>query len=100
MALPLSSGAPTLVVKKDAFERAGIARAQIDLTLTLTDEEFRVEHGLVAIGPIFDEQGFAALVEAFEEAGLVYFDDFFEMSGNWPGWLSVSVFSHGSRAAG
>ena len=100
MPLPLSSGAPTLVVKKDAFERAGIARAQIDLTLTLTDEEFRVEHGLVAIGPIFDEEGFAALVDAFEQAGLAYFDDFFEMSGNWPGWLSVSVFSFGSRATG
>jgi hypothetical protein len=100
MPLPLSSGAPTLVVTKAAFERAGIARAQIDLTLTLTDEEFRVEHGLVAIGPIFDEAGFAALVEAFEQAGLVYFDDFFEMSGNWPEWLSVSVFARGTRAAG
>lgn len=89
MPLPLSSGAPTLVVKKAAFERAGITRAQIDRALTLTDEEFRVEHGLVAIGPIFDDAGFAALVAAFEEAGLVYFDDFFEMSGNWPDWLSV-----------
>lgn len=93
MPLPLSSGAPTLLVKKAAFERAGITRAQIDLALTLTDEEFRVEHGLVAIGPIFDEDGFAALVEAFEQGGLVYFDDFFEMSGNWPEWLSVFTLS-------
>src|ERR1035437_2528966 len=99
MPLPLSPGAPPLVVTKAAFERAGIARAQIDLTLTLTDEEFRVEHGLVAIGPIFDEGGFAALVQAFEEAGLVFFDDFFEMSGNWPEWLSVSVFARGGNGA-
>jgi hypothetical protein len=96
MPLPLSSGAPTLVVKKAAFERAGITRGQIDQALTLTDEEFRVEHGLVAIGPIFDEAGFIALVEAFEQAGLVYFDDFFEMSGNWPEWLSVFTLSRGS----
>jgi hypothetical protein len=95
MPLPLSAGAPTLVVKKDAFERAGITRAQIDQALTLTDEEFRVEHGLVAIGPIFDEDGFTALVEAFEQAGLVYFDDFFEMSGNWPDWLSIFALSRG-----
>jgi hypothetical protein len=95
MPLPLSSGAPTLVVKKAAFERAGITRAQIDQALTLTDQEFRVEHGLVAIGPIFDEDGFAALMEAFEQNGLVYFDDFFEMSGNWPGWLSVFTLSRG-----
>ena len=96
MPLPLSSGAPTILVKKAAFERAGITRAQIDQALTLTDEEFRVEHGLVAIGPIYDEDGFAALVEAFEENGLVYFDDFFEMSGNWPAWLSVFALSRGS----
>ena len=93
MPLPLSSGASTLVVKKAAFERAGITRAQIDKALTLTDEEFRVEHGLVAIGPIYDEEGFATLIEAFENGGLVYFDDFFEMSGNWPEWLSVFALS-------
>lgn len=96
MPLPLSAGAPTLLVKKAAYERAGITRAQIDQALTLTDEEFRVEHGLVAIGPIFDDAGFAALVEAFETSGLVYFEDFFEMSGNWPEWLSVLALSRGS----
>lgn len=96
MPLPLSSGAPTILVKRSAFERAGITRAQIDQALTLTDEEFRVEHGLVAIGPIFDEDGFAALVEAFEAGGLVYFEDFFEMSGNWPEWLSVFTLSRGA----
>ena len=93
MPLSLSVGASTLLVKKAAFERSGITRAQIDLALTLTDEEFQVEHGLIAIGPIFDESGFAALIEAFETNGLVYFDDFFEMSGNWPDWLSVFALS-------
>ncbi len=95
MPLPLSPGAPTILVRKAAFERAGITRVQIDRALTLTDEEFRVEHGLVAIGPIFDEEGFAALIEAFEQAGLIYFDDFFEMTGNWPEWLSVFTLSRG-----
>lgn len=95
MPLPLSSGAPTLLVKKAAYERSGITRAQIDAALTLTDEEFRVEQGLIAVGPIFDDNGFAALVEAFELAGLVYFEDFFEMSGNWPEWLSVFTLARG-----
>ena len=95
MPLPLSSDAPTLLVKKSAYERSGITRAQIDTALTLTDEEFRVEQGLIAIGPIFDDAGFAALVEAFELAGLVYFEDFFEMSGNWPEWLSVFTLARG-----
>ena len=82
MPLPLSQGASTLVVRKEAFERGGLTRAQIDTALTLTDEEFRVE--------------LAALVEAFERQGLVYFDDFFEMSGNWPAWLSVFALSRGA----
>lgn len=84
-----------MLVKKAAYERSGITRAQIDIALTLTDEEFRVEQGLIAIGPIFDDDGFAALVEAFELAGLVYFEDFFEMSGNWPEWLSVFTLARG-----
>ena len=84
-----------MLVKKAAFERSGITRAQIDQALTLTDEDFQVESGLVAIGPIFDEAGFTALIEAFEANGLVYFDDFFEMSGNWPDWLSLFALSRG-----
>ena len=95
MPLPLSAGAPTVLVKKSAYERSGLTREQIDAALTLTDEEFRVEQGLVAIGPIFDDDGFAALVNAFELAGLVYFEDFFEMSGNWPEWLSVFALTRG-----
>jgi hypothetical protein len=95
MPLPLAQGASTLVVRKESFERAGLTRAQIDVALTLTDEEFRVESGLVVIGPVYDAAALAALVEAFERQGLVYFDDFFEMSGNWPEWLAL--FAIGAR---
>jgi hypothetical protein len=27
------------------------------------------------------------LIDDLERAGLVYFQDFFELSGNWPDWL-------------
>ena len=91
MPLSLIHGASTLVVPKASFERAGLTRAQIDAALVLTDEEFRVERDLIAIGPIYDDGGQTALIESFEQHGLVYFDDFFEMSGNWPEWLSVFV---------
>jgi hypothetical protein len=93
MPLSLTRGASTFVVRKDAFERAGLTRSQIDEALTLTDEEFRVERNLVAIGPIYEAEGLATLIESFEQRGLVYFDDFFEMSGNWPEWLSVFVLA-------
>jgi hypothetical protein len=96
MPLSLTAGAPTLVVRKEAFERAGLSRASIDAALTLTDEEFRVERDLIAIGPVFSEDGLSMLIDAFEAAGLVYFDDFFEMSGNWPEWLSLYSASRGA----
>ncbi|HVT39724.1 MAG TPA: hypothetical protein VHE78_11805 [Gemmatimonadaceae bacterium] len=93
MPLSLTHGATTLVVRKDAFERAGFTRRQIDEALTLTDEEFRVERNLVGIGPIYEVDGLATLIESLEQRGLVYFDDFFEMSGNWPEWLSLFVLA-------
>jgi hypothetical protein len=93
MPLPLSSSATTLLVRKSSFERSGLTRVQIDQALTLTDEEFRVEKDLVAIGPVFDEEGLADLIEAFEKAGLVFYDDFFEMPGNWPEWLNLFAMS-------
>ena len=89
MPLTLVADAPTIMVRREAFERAGMTRASIDLALTLTDEEFRVERDLIAIGPIYADDGLAALISAFEAAGLAYFDDFFELSGNWPEWLSL-----------
>lgn len=91
MPLPLQAGASTLIVRKDAFERSGITRAQIDLVLTLTADEFRVEKGIVAIGPIYDDEGLVALVEAFEAAGLEYDVDYCELSGGWPQWVNVLV---------
>ena len=32
-----------------------------------------------------------ALLDQLEESGLVYFDDYFELSGNWPTWLRLYV---------
>jgi hypothetical protein len=93
MPLSLTHGATTLVVRKNAFERAGFTRLQIDTALTLTDEEFRVERNLIAIGPIYEAEGLARIIESFEQRGLAYFEDFFEMSGNWPEWLSVFVLT-------
>ena len=89
MPLRLPDGASTLLIRRQAFERVGIARANIDAFLDLTDEEFRVEGDIVAIGPVFDAGALSELVAGLETRGLVYFDDFFELSGNWPAWLSL-----------
>jgi hypothetical protein len=95
MALSILPGAPTLFIRRQAYESSGVARSAIDERLGLTDEEFRVEGGLVAIGPIYGgkDDALGALVVELEALGLVYFDDFFELTGNWPEWLRLYAAS-------
>jgi hypothetical protein len=87
MPLQLPTQHSCLLLRRQAFERAGITRAAIDERLGLTDEEFRVEGDLIVIGPILDLDGLQNLVADLEQAGLAWFEDFFDLSGNWPDWL-------------
>ena len=91
MALSVSTGAPTLFIRKAAYEKSGLTRAALDERLGLTADEFRVEGNLVAIGPIYGgtDDSLGELIAELEGTGLVYFDDFFELTGNWPEWLSL-----------
>ena len=89
MPLDVAAGHPTLLIRREAYERSGLARQALDERLGLTADEFRVEGELVAIGPVFDEEALGGVLAELEELGLVYFDDFFEMSGNWPEWLRL-----------
>jgi hypothetical protein len=98
MPLQIHPGAPTLFIRRSAYERAGLVRAALDQRLGLTDDEFRVESDVVAIGPVYDSEAFVALIDDLERLGLAYYDDFFELSGSWPEWLSV--FTGSTPAAG
>ena len=89
MPLPVSTVGPTLFIRKSAYERSGLSRMQLDERLGLTAEEFRVEGDLIAIGPLVGEDSLSAIIQELEDAGLAYFDDFFELSGNWPPWLQL-----------
>ena len=89
MAITLHNTAPTLFIHRAAFERMELTRKDFDDALGLTPEEFRVEAGLIAIGPLPGETALTELIETLERSGLVYFEDFFEMSGNWPDWLRL-----------
>jgi len=84
---------PTVFIRRDAFERAGLERQSIDARFNLTDQEFAVEGSLVAIGPLPSDEMLGDLVIELESIGLRYFDDFFELSGNWPTWLNLFVTS-------
>lgn len=80
-----------LVIRREAYERSGITRQSIDERLNLTPEEFRVDGRLVMIGPVPDDAAIRDILDDLEEAGLVYFDEYFEFSGNWPSWIRLYV---------
>ena len=80
-----------ILIRKASYETAGIIRAELDSRFNLTDEEFRVEGNLIIVGPLPSDDLVAPVVEYLENAGLVYFDDFFELSGNWPDWVHIYV---------
>ena len=91
MPIHLIPGSPSLLIRRSAFERAGLTRAQVDERLNLTDEEFQVEGELICVGPIAESEGLSAFIEELEAAGLAHYDDFFDFSGNWPEWLRIYV---------
>ena len=93
MPVRIAAGSPTIVIRREAFERVGLTRRAIDDRYNLTDEEFRVEGDLIAVGPLPGETDIAGLIEELEGLGLEYFDEFFELSGNWPEWLSVAAMA-------
>jgi hypothetical protein len=99
MPLSVTQGVPTLFIRRPAYERTGITRASLDERLGLTDAEFQVDGDLVALGPIYDVEALGTLVDDLEAAGLVYYEDFFELSGSWPEWLELMVRTGGRRPA-
>jgi hypothetical protein len=91
MPLSIAQGSPTIFIRREAFERVNLTRAAIDARFNLTDEEFRVEGQVIAIGPLVGEDALTALIGELEDLGLAYFEDFFELTGNWPEWLRLLV---------
>jgi hypothetical protein len=89
MPLTIPASYPSLFLRKPAFERTGLTRASMDARLGLTADEFRVEGELVVIGPILEQDALKDVIAELEELGLEYFEDFFELSGNWPEWLKL-----------
>ena len=91
MAQEIPAGHSMLFIKRDAYERSGITREAIDQRLNLTPDEFRVDGRIVIIGPLPDDAALRDVLDEFEEAGLAYFDEYFELSGNWPSWIRLYV---------
>ncbi len=93
MPLQIASNDATLLIRRSSFEKVGLTREIVDSKLNLTADEFRVEGNLIAIGPLPPYGWIGEFVQELESLGLVYFDDFFELSGNWPDWFKMFVMS-------
>ena len=89
MAREIPAGHAMLFMRREAYERSGITRAAIDQRLNLTPDEFNVDGQLITVGPLPDDTSIRDFIDELEQAGLTYFDDFFELSGNWPEWLRL-----------
>jgi hypothetical protein len=89
--LTINAGRPSILIRREAYESAGLVRSEIDSRFKLTDVEFRVEGHLVVIGPLPSDDLIGPIAEYLEGTGLTYFEDFFELSGNWPEWLRMYV---------
>lgn len=98
MPLKIPDSRAVVLIRQSAFERNGLSREAIDASYNLTDEEFRVEDGLIALGPLPSDDMLPELVDDLEKSGLVYFEDFFELSGNWPDWLTL--YARGAKGRG
>jgi hypothetical protein len=94
MPVRIAAGSPTIVIRRDSFERVGLTRRAVDERYNLTDEEFRVEGDLIVVGPLAGETDVASLIEELEGLGLEYFEEFFELSGNWPEWLGMYAMAN------
>ena len=93
MPIQLSANSATILIRRAAFESSGLARADVDQLFNLTADEFRMEEQLIVIGPLSDPDSVSSMVDALEARGLTYFEDFFDLSGNWPGWLQLFAMS-------
>lgn len=91
MPLTIDSGRPSILIRRQAYENAKLARSELDSRFNLTNGEFRVEGNLIVVGPLPSDDLIGPITDYLEEAGLAYFDDFFELSGNWPEWLRIYV---------
>jgi len=88
MPIEIRAKHPAICVRREAFERSGLTRAVVDERYGLTDDEFKLERDLIVIGPLYGDSATQLLAD-LERGGLEYFDDYFELSGNWPDWLQL-----------
>ena len=56
-----------------------------------TSSPFDSNNEIASFGPHFGREALDTLIQRLTDLGLVYFDDFFKFSGDFPGWCRFEV---------
>ena len=87
MPIAVPAGLPSIFIRKEAFERSGLARSEIDQRFNLTDAEFRVEGALVVVGVL------SSVVAAFFYVRVIVLMFFSDPVGDGPAVAVPSVLT-------
>lgn len=84
-----------IVIRQSALTALGITRARV-LEVFETDRPIAEDSELLSFGPSFGGEACNEFVRRLESLGLVYVDDFFDLTLSHPDWLSFSASFDGS----
>jgi hypothetical protein len=83
-----------IVVRQSALAARGITKARV-LEVFKADRPMAEDGELLAFGPSFGGEACKEFVRSLESRGLVYFDDFFDLTLSHPNWLIFSASCDG-----
>lgn len=79
-----------IIILRDALQRENISIDRLS-ALMEAEEPLGVNDSMISFGPHFGSEASDTFMKRLEEAGLIYFDDFFEFSGSFPDWCQFKV---------
>ena len=81
-----------IIVRRPALAERGVSWADLlsalEVSVPLDSNE-----SLASFGPHFGREAVDEFLRRLTRLGLVYFDDFFEFSGEWPLWCKFKAYS-------
>ncbi len=80
-----------LVVRRAALADRGVTYEHL-LRAMEVDARLDADADLISFGPHFGGEAGSELARRLERLGLVYADDFFELTGDFPDWCGLSGF--------
>jgi len=83
-----------IIIRRAALTERNVAWANV-LGALETSEPLDSSETLISFGPHFGPEALDEFVRRLTSLGLVYFDDFIQFSGDWPGWCKFMAYSPG-----